>query len=75
MPADKQPAKAIVLLSGGLDSTTVLAVASQTFDCHALSFNYAQRSLSEINAAKQLAERYAASHQIIHIDDGVMAGL
>lgn len=74
MPAEKKAAKAIVLLSGGLDSATVLAIASQTFDCHALSFNYAQRSLSEINAAKQLAERYTASHQIIHIDDGVMAG-
>lgn len=74
MPAVKKAAKAIVLLSGGLDSATVLAIASQQFDCHALSFNYAQRSLSEINAAKQLAEYYAASHQVIHIDDGVMAG-
>ena len=74
MPADNKSAKAIVLLSGGLDSATVLAIASQKFDCHALSFDYAQRSLSEINAAKKLAEHYAASHQIIHIDDGVMAG-
>ena len=74
MPAVKKAAKAIVLLSGGLDSATVLAIASQQFDCHALSFNYAQRSLSEINAAKQLAEYYAASHQVIHIDEGVMAG-
>lgn len=74
MPAVKKTSKAIVLLSGGLDSATVLAIASQQFDCHALSFNYAQRSLSEINAAKQLAEYYAASHQVIHIDDGVMAG-
>lgn len=74
MPAVKKTAKAIVLLSGGLDSATVLAIASQQFDCHALSFNYAQRSLSEINAAKQLAEYYAASHQVIYIDNGVMAG-
>ena len=74
MPGDKKSAKAIVLLSGGLDSATVLAIASQEFDCHAISFNYAQRSLSEIKAAKKLAEHYAASHQIIHIDDGVMAG-
>ncbi len=65
---------AIVLLSGGLDSATVLAIASQKFECHALSFNYAQRSLSELNAAKQLAERYAAGHQVIHIDEGVMVG-
>jgi len=66
--------KAIVLLSGGLDSATVLAIASFDFECHALSFNYAQRSLSEINAAKELAKLYAASHQIIQIDEGVMAG-
>ena len=66
--------RAIVLLSGGLDSATVLALASQDFACHTISFNYAQRSLSEINAAKQLAKINSASHQIIHIDDGVMAG-
>ncbi len=65
---------AIVLLSGGLDSATVLAIASQEFNCHALSFNYAQRSLSEIHAAKLLTESFSASHQIIHIDKGVMAG-
>lgn len=66
--------RAIVLLSGGLDSATVLALASLDFDCHAISFNYAQRSLSEIIAAKQLAKSNATSHQIIRIDDGVMAG-
>jgi 7-cyano-7-deazaguanine synthase len=66
--------KAIVLLSGGLDSATVLAIASQKFDCHTLSFNYAQRSLSELNAAQQLADSYSASHQVIQIDAGVMAG-
>jgi len=66
--------KAIVLLSGGLDSATVLAIASQNFDCHTLSFNYAQRSLSELNAAKKLARHYCASHQVIQIDVGVMAG-
>jgi 7-cyano-7-deazaguanine synthase len=66
--------KAIVLLSGGLDSATVLAIASQKFQCHALSFDYAQRSLSEINAARKLATSFGASHQLIHIDEGVMAG-
>jgi len=63
-----------VLLSGGLDSATVLAIASQKFDCHALSFNYAQRSQSEIKAAQQLAEMFGISHQVIHIDEGVLAG-
>ena len=66
--------KAIVLLSGGLDSATVLAIADQNFDCHAISFNYAQRSLSEINAAKKIARHYSASHQVFQIDEGVMAG-
>ncbi|PCJ88662.1 MAG: 7-cyano-7-deazaguanine synthase QueC [Thiotrichaceae bacterium] len=66
--------KAIVLLSGGLDSATVLAIANQSFDCHAISFNYAQRSLSEINAAKQIAKHYSVSHQIFQIDKGVMVG-
>ena len=61
-------------MSGGLDSTTVLAIARQDYHCHALSFNYAQRSLSELNAAIRIAEHYAVSHQIITIDEGVMAG-
>ncbi|VAW54421.1 7-cyano-7-deazaguanine synthase [hydrothermal vent metagenome] len=73
MPANKLP-KAIVLLSGGLDSATVLAIASQKYDCHALSFDYAQRSLSEINAAQQIAGIFSASFQLIYIDKGVMAG-
>jgi len=70
----KKSAKAIVLLSGGLDSATVLAIASEKYDCHALSFDYAQRSLSEIKAAQGLADASAASFQVIHIDRGVMAG-
>ena len=69
-----KPAKAIVLLSGGLDSATVLAMASQNFDCRAICFNYAQRSQSELSAARQLADVYAASFQLINIDEGVLAG-
>ena len=66
--------KAIVLLSGGLDSATVLAIASQNYACHAISFDYGQRSLSEINAAKQLANVYNVSYQVIRITEGVMSG-
>lgn len=66
--------KAIVLLSGGLDSATVLAIASQDFECYAISFDYSQRHASELNAAKQLAQRFHARHQLIRLDNGVMAG-
>jgi 7-cyano-7-deazaguanine synthase len=66
--------KAIVLLSGGLDSATVLAIANRDHDCHALSFDYGQRSMSEVNAASKLADSIGATHQVIHIDAGVMTG-
>lgn len=66
--------KAIVLLSGGLDSATVLAIANQTHDCHAISFDYGQRSMSEVNAARRLADSVGATHQVIRIDAGVMTG-
>jgi len=69
-----QKSRAIVLLSGGLDSATVLAMASRDFDCHAISFNYSQRNVSELNAAKQLTQLYGVKHQIIQLDDGVMTG-
>ena len=66
--------RAIVLLSGGLDSATVLAIAAQDYVCHTISFNYAQRSQSELNAAAKLAQSMGASHQMIQIDEGVMPG-
>ena len=48
--------KAVVLLSGGLDSATVLALALRDgFECHALSVNYGQRHQSELAAAKRVA--------------------
>ena len=50
--------KAIILLSGGLDSATTLAIAKKLgFDCYALSFNYKQRHMSELNAAKNVAKK------------------
>ena len=63
-----------MLLSGGLDSATVLAIASSDFDCHAISFNYSQRHAVELNAAERLAQRFGATHQIIQLDNGVMTG-
>jgi 7-cyano-7-deazaguanine synthase len=62
--------KAVVLLSGGLDSATTLAIArDEGFDCYALSFRYGQRHLQEIEAAMQVA-RYlgAVRHVVTDID-------
>ena len=62
-------APAVVLLSGGLDSTTVLAIAqSEGFACHALSFRYGQRHVVELDAARRIAEAAAAPHVIADID-------
>jgi 7-cyano-7-deazaguanine synthase len=62
--------KGVVLLSGGLDSTTLLAQALHDgFDVHAMTFRYGQRHASEIDAAKRVARRYAVrDHVIVDID-------
>src|SRR5688572_4390630 len=60
--------KAIVLLSGGLDSTTCLALAKASgFECYAMSFNYSQKNNAELNAARKIAAHYDVPHEIIHI--------
>lgn len=68
--------KAIVLLSGGLDSTTCLAVAkSQGFACYALTFNYGQRHDIELTVAKKIATHYQAeAHKIIDLPIGQFGG-
>ncbi len=68
--------KAIVLLSGGLDSPTVLAAATNKgFDIIALSFNYGQRHNYEIECAKEIATSYnITKHQIANIDLGAIGG-
>ena len=67
---------AVVLLSGGLDSATVLAQAlEQGFDCHALSLDYGQRHKAELAAAKRIAESMGVrEHRVIHIGLGEMGG-
>ncbi len=62
--------KAVVLLSGGLDSTTTLAIAkSQGFDVHALTFQYGQRHQIEVESARRVAARYQVTrHVIVPID-------
>lgn len=62
--------KAVVLLSGGMDSTTVAAIArSRGFDVHALTFRYGQRHQAEVEAARQVGERLGVrSHEVLDID-------
>jgi 7-cyano-7-deazaguanine synthase len=62
--------KAIVLLSGGMDSTTLLALAqSQGYECYALSFRYGQRHHTELHAAAQIAHTANVTrHEIIDLD-------
>lgn len=68
--------KAIVLVSGGLDSATVLAIAhEQGYSCYTLSFDYGQRHLAELDAARQLStESDALNHQVIQFDLGAIGG-
>ena len=68
--------KAVVLLSGGLDSSTVLAMAkAQGFECYALSFRYGQRHSVELEAAARVAKSGGAlRHEIMKIDLGIFGG-
>jgi len=71
--ADK---RAVVLLSGGLDSATTLAMArSEDFQCYALTFKYGQRHQREVEAAKKIAASLGvAEHRIIGIDLAAFGG-
>lgn len=61
--------KAVILLSGGLDSATVLAIAKQDFQCYALSFDYGQRHRIELQRAEEVAKVLGAiDHKIVKID-------
>ncbi len=68
--------KAVVLLSGGLDSTTCLAIArADGFEILALSFDYGQRSASELNAAKAIAQASGVTrHHVIPLGIGALGG-
>jgi 7-cyano-7-deazaguanine synthase len=67
---------AVVLVSGGLDSATVLAMAvASGWRCHALSVDYGQRHRVELDAAAQVARALGAvEHRLVHLDLGVFGG-
>tara|TARA_R100001015_G_C4613456_1_gene169135 strand:+ start:197 stop:928 length:732 start_codon:yes stop_codon:yes gene_type:complete len=68
--------KAVILVSGGLDSATCLAIArAEGYDCYALSFNYGQRASSELDAAMRLATAFSVhQHQVIPLGIGQLGG-
>ena len=71
----KSAAPAVVLLSGGLDSTTVLAIArNEGFTVHALTFRYGQRHSAEIDAAKRIARSAGVQHHLVEIDLTLFGG-
>jgi 7-cyano-7-deazaguanine synthase len=70
------PKKAVILLSGGLDSTTVLAIArSRSYQCYCLSFRYGQKQDIELARATTVAQTMqAAQHMILRLDLGTIGG-
>jgi len=73
---ERKDLQAVVLLSGGLDSSTTLAIAkSEGFSCHALSFRYGQRNRIELESARRIARALgAAEHVIFDIDLSLFGG-
>ena len=67
---------AVVLLSGGLDSATTLAIArSQDYETYALSFDYGQRHKRELEAARKVAKSLGAKdHRVVKIDNQIFGG-
>ena len=70
------PPRAVVLLSGGLDSATVLAIAHrQGYECHAIAFDYGQRHRAELDASLQQAKALGAkTHRVVHVDMNQFGG-
>lgn len=68
--------KAVILFSGGLDSTTVLAIAQKAgYSCYCLSFQYGQKQTIELKKARQLADaNQVAKHLVLNLDLGKIGG-
>ncbi len=74
-PSPIQHRPAVVLLSGGLDSTTLLAQAvSDGYSAHALTVLYGQRHAQEVDAARRIAARYGAPHHVAEVDLRAIGG-
>ncbi|MFC6801911.1 7-cyano-7-deazaguanine synthase [Deinococcus caeni] len=68
--------RAVVLLSGGLDSSTVLGMATRDgYACTALSFRYGQRHTVELERAATVAAHFGAVHRVIDINIGSFGGV
>lgn len=68
--------KAVILLSGGLDSATCLAIAKKNnFDCYTLSFDYGQKHRAELFASEKIAAHFQVTrHEVIKLDIGNLGG-
>lgn len=68
--------KAVILLSGGLDSATCVAIAkSEGYECYAISFDYGQRCLAELEAARAICQAFdVKQHKIFKMDIGQFGG-
>lgn len=68
--------RAVILLSGGLDSTTALAMAKDRgFECYTMSFNYGQRTVAELKAAKKVSAQFGAKKHIeVNLDMSEIGG-
>lgn len=70
-----RPGEAVVLLSGGLDSSVVLAIAiDEGFDVHALTIDYGQRHNREVEAARSMAKHHGVDHKVIRVDLSAFGG-
>ncbi|WP_339616074.1 7-cyano-7-deazaguanine synthase QueC [uncultured Gilvimarinus sp.] len=76
MSQTKSQKRAVVLASGGLDSTTALAIArSEGFECYSISFDYGQRMRAELVAAERAAKALGSvEHKVITLDLGAIGG-